>query len=86
MNPMEKHNKKTSESMTYLIDNKMFLCHHNKLYPLTARSGKWISEAIYRDIEDLIQHDSQKYITSGVGEDLSNKKELIVRLIMSFFS
>ena len=29
MSPMEKHKKtmnKTSENMTYLIDNKMFLC------------------------------------------------------------
>ena len=29
---------------------------------------------MYRDIEKIIQHDSQKYITSEGGEDLSNQK------------
>ena len=60
--------------MIYLVDNKAFMCQHNKLHPLTARRGKCISETIYRDIEDINQHDSQKYITSGGKEDLSNKK------------
>ena len=66
MNPMENHKKKnkTSENMTFLIDNKNILCQHNKFYPLTDRRGKWISEKIYRDIENIIQHDSQKYIPS----------------------
>ena len=38
--PMEKHLKKTnktSENMTYLINNKTFLCQYNRLHPLTAR-------------------------------------------------
>ena len=37
MNPMEKlknNMNKTSENMTYIIDNKRFLCKHNKLHPL----------------------------------------------------
>ena len=29
---------------------------------------------MYRDIEDIIHHDSHKYITSGNLEDLSNQK------------
>ena len=29
---------------------------------------------MYRDIENIIQHDSQKYITSEGGKDLSNQK------------
>ena len=29
---------------------------------------------MYRDIEKIIQHDSQKYITTEGGEDLSNQK------------
>ena len=29
---------------------------------------------MYRDIEKIIQNDSQKYITSEGGEDLSNQK------------
>ena len=37
---------------------------HNKLHTLTARSGNWISEKIYRDIENIIENYSQKYITS----------------------
>ena len=58
MNPMEKHKKtmnKTSENTKYLIDNKIFLCQHNKLQPLTARRGKCISETLYRDIETIIK-------------------------------
>ena len=46
---------KTSENMTYLIDNKNFLCQHNKLHPLRARRGKWISEKLYREIETIIK-------------------------------
>ena len=45
MNPMEKLKNsvnKISENMTYLMDNKTFLCQHIKLHPLTARRGKWI--------------------------------------------
>ena len=54
----------TSEIMTYLIDNRTFLCQHKKLHPLTYRRGKWISEKMYRDIENIIENYSQKYITS----------------------
>ena len=39
---------KTSDNMTYIIDNKTFLCQHKKLDPLTARRGKWIPETLYR--------------------------------------
>ena len=46
---------KTSENTTYLIDNKTFLCQHKKLQPLTVRRGKWISETLYRDIENIIK-------------------------------
>ena len=65
---------KTSENTTYLIDNQKNLCKHNKFYPLTARRGKQISETFYRDIENIIKNDSQKYITSEGGEDLLNQK------------
>ena len=54
MNPMKKNITKrntTSENITYLVDNKKFLCQHEKLHPLTAKRGKLISEIIYRDIE-----------------------------------
>ena len=63
-----------SENMTYLVDNKAIMCQHNKLHPLTGRRGKLISETMYRDIEKIIQHDSQKYIISEGVEDLSNQK------------
>ena len=65
---------KTSENMTYLIDNKTFLCQHNKLYPLTARRVKLISEIFYREISTIIKKDSWKCITSEGGEDLLNQK------------
>ena len=64
----------TSENITYLVDKKIFLCQHKKLHPLIDRRGKWISETMYRDIEKIIQHDSQKYITSEDGDDLSDHK------------
>ena len=54
MNPMRNHINKmktTSEKITYLVDNKTYLCQHNKLHPLTDRRGKWISETMYRYIE-----------------------------------
>ena len=60
--------------MTYPIDNKTFLCQHNKLHPLTARRGKWISETLYREIQTIIKNDSLKCITSEGGEDLLNQK------------
>ena len=56
MNPMEKLKNtmnKTSDNMTYLIDNKKILCQHNKLHPLTARRGKWISETLYIEIATI---------------------------------
>ena len=36
--------------------------------------GKWISETLYRDIENIIKNDSRKQITSEGGEDLLNHK------------
>ena len=60
--------------MTYIIDDKNNLCQHNKLYLLIARREKWTLETMYKDIEDIIQNDSQKYITSEGGDDLSNQK------------
>ena len=50
------------------------MCQNKKLHPFTDRRGKWISETMYRDIEKIIQNDSQKYITSEGGDDLSNQK------------
>ena len=49
MNPMEKITKMntTSKNMKYLVGSKKILCQHNKLQPLTARIGKWISETMY---------------------------------------
>ena len=63
-----------AENTTYLIDNKTFMCQHNKLHPLTARRGKWIPETMYSDIENIIKNDSQKYISSEGIEDLLNQK------------
>ena len=40
----------TSDHFPYLVDNKKCLFQHEKLYLLTSRKGKWISEKIYRDI------------------------------------
>ena len=65
---------KSSDNMTYLIDNKKFLCQHKKLHPLTARRGKWISQKLYRYIETIIKNDSWKCITSEGGEYLLNQK------------
>ena len=65
---------KTLENAPYLIDKKTILCQHKKLHPLTARRGKWISETLYRDIENIKEKDSRKYITSEGGEDLLNHK------------
>ena len=73
MNPMGgafKKMNKTSENMTYFIDNKTFLCQHKNLYPLTDRRVIWVSETMYRNIEKIVQHGSHKYITSEGGEDL----------------
>ena len=77
MNPMEKHKKtmnKTSENTKYLIGIKIMIYQHNKLHLLTARRGKWISEKMYRDIEQIIQRPSHKYITSEGKGNLSNQK------------
>ena len=65
---------KTSENMTYLIDNKNFLCQHKKLYPLTFRRGKWISETLHREIASVIKNDSPNCITPEGGDDLLNQK------------
>ena len=60
--------------MTYLINNKTFLCQYNRLHPLTARRQKWISEKLYREIATIIKNYSQKCINSDGGEDLLNQK------------
>ena len=54
MNPMGKNITKrstTSENITYLVDNKTFMCQHETFHPLTARRGEWVSETMDRDIE-----------------------------------
>ena len=58
MNPMEKQITKmniTSKNMTYLVDNKTFLCQNKKFHTLTARRDKLISETMYSDIEKLFK-------------------------------
>ena len=64
----------TLENMTYIVDNKKIMCQHNKFHLLTDRREKWISETMYRYIEKIIQNDSQKYINSEGGDNLSNHK------------
>ena len=64
----------TSANMTYLVDNKKYLCQHKKLHPLTARRGKLISEKMYKYIENIINQDSQKFVTSEGRDDSSNQK------------
>ena len=57
MNPMEKHITEIntiSQNFTYIVDNEKYLCQHEKLHPLIARRGKWVSETMYRDIEKLV--------------------------------
>ena len=65
---------KTSDNMTYLIDNKTFLCQHNKLDPLTARRVKWIPETLYREIASIVKNDSPKCGTQEGGEDLLHQE------------
>ena len=77
MNPMEKLKNtmnKTSENMTYLIDNKKNLRQHNKLHPLSARRVKWISETLYREIASIVKKDSPNCITPEGGEDLLHQE------------
>ena len=77
MNPMEKLKNtmnKTSENMTYLIDNKKFPCQNNKLHLLTSRRVKWISETLYRQITSIVKNDSPNCITPEGGEDLLHQE------------
>ena len=60
--------------MTYLIDNKKFLCQNNKSHPLTARRGKFKSETLYREIESIIKNDSPNCITPDGGEDILHQE------------
>ena len=53
--------------MTYLMDNKNFLCQHNKLDPLTDSRGKWILETLYREIARIVKNDSPKCGTQEGG-------------------
>ena len=52
------------------------MCQHSKLHPLIARRIKWIPETVYRDIEENIQNNPQKYFTSGGEHDLLNQKRI----------
>ena len=61
---------KNSENMTYIIDNKKFLCQHKKLQPLTAIKGNGIPETLYREISSMVKNDSPKCGTPEGGEDL----------------
>ena len=77
MNPMEKLNierNPTSENISYLVDNKNYLCQHEKLHPITARTGKYISETMYRDLLRKILQGSHRTITPQENEVLANKK------------
>ena len=58
----------------------VFLCQHNKLHPLADIIRKWISETMYRDIEQIIQQDSQKYITLEDGDNLLDQKLTICEI------
>ena len=60
--------------MTYLIDNKKFLCQHNKLRPLTTRRVKWISETLYRELASIVRNDSPKCGTQEGGEKLVHQE------------
>ena len=54
INPMEEQiiERNTKYyNISLFVDNKCFLCEHEKLHPFTARKGKWISESMNRDIE-----------------------------------
>ena len=54
MNPMVKQiieSNTTSDNVSFLNDNRICLCRHEKLHPLPARKGKWISEILYRDLK-----------------------------------
>ena len=53
MNPTEEEiiEKTASDNVSYLNDNKDYLFRHEKVHPLTARKGKWISERLYRYLE-----------------------------------
>ena len=45
MNPVEniiKENNVKTRNISYLVDNRISLCPHGKLHPLTARNGKYI--------------------------------------------
>ena len=50
------------------------MCQNKKMHPLTYRILKWVSETMYRDIEQIVRHDLQKYITLEVGDNLWNQK------------
>ena len=50
------------------------MCQHGKLHALTARKVNCISEKMYRDIQNIIQQYSHKYITSEGIYGLSTQK------------
>ena len=65
---------KTSDNASYLVDNEKSICQHRKLYQLTARKEKFISETIYADLEGIIQQDSHIYINPQENEGLTTQK------------
>ena len=71
--------------MTYLIDNKTNMCQHEKLHPLKDRTGKWVSETMYRVIEKsfIIIHKNTSLQRMEMINQIRNG--LIVRLIMICF-
>ena len=64
----------TSDNVSFFIDSKKFLCQYENVHPLTARNGEWVSEIIYKDLENIIQQDSLRYITPDKNEGLSTQK------------
>ena len=60
--------------MTHLIDNKKFLCQHNKLHPLTAIKWNGIPETLYRKISSIVKNDSLNCGTPEGEEDLLDQE------------
>ena len=71
--------------MTYSVDNKTFLCQHNKLHLFTARKGKWTSETINRDIEKSFRTTDRNTPLQRVDKIYQIRNGLIVRLTMISF-
>ena len=76
MNPMEKHKKKnkTSENTTYLIDNKIFLCQHKHLHPLTSRRGNGYQNQCIEKLKESFSMIHRNVSLQKGREYLSNQK------------